>query len=75
MVLVFWPFVLFAIVWQWEGRSHSALVAEWREKIPFGALIAGPPGCWYAALANGNQFRYFRIHSGGGDSRDSVPAL
>jgi len=60
----------FATIWQWEGRSHSALVREWREKIPSGAKVAAPPGCWYAALANKNPCRYNKILSGGGDPRD-----
>ncbi len=60
----------FATIWQWEGRSHSALVREWREKIPSGAKVAVPPGCWYAALANKNPCRYNKILSVGGDPRD-----
>ncbi len=60
----------FATIWQWEGRSHSALVREWREKIPSGAKVAAPPGCWYAALANKNPCRYNKILSVGGDPRD-----
>ena len=60
----------FATIWQWEGRSHNALIVEWRERIPSGAIVAAPPGCWYAALANRNPYRYYRILSGGGDLRD-----
>jgi len=51
----------FATIWQWEGRSHNALVNEWREKIRSGVIVAAPPGCFYAALGNGNIYRYNRI--------------
>ena len=51
----------FATIWQWEGRSHSAFVDEWQEKIRSGASVAAPPQCWYAALGNGNTYRYHKI--------------
>lgn len=64
----------FATVWQWEGRSHSAFVSEWREKIPYGASVAAPPACWYAALANNNSYRYYRVTSpaSGANPRDYI---